>query len=221
MSMKRDLSTALTFNASSWIDGSEFNFGQRSVQSFERGAVYMVNNHPSFNDPGSTPLRSSNFDLLFLLSTQEAIHRLLNSYKDEGEEKSVSYSWLKKFYIESLDTYFDGNQSFGRADDFIDDLLICPPALKTIGGKLGFIDPLAIAEDIIDFRGIVAKEWQGAMKNVSEDHESISKQIFVRQMSNWGQPISKITKDQEKSDALDASTSEVSNSIIFEGGEFE
>lgn len=115
----------------------DFNFGQRTKHTFDREAVYFLNNHPSFNDNDASPLRASSFDLLFLLSMQEAIHRILTSYRDAGEEKEVSFEWLKGFYTEGLPKYFDGNQSFGRADDFIDDLLNTPPALKTFGDKMG------------------------------------------------------------------------------------
>ncbi len=115
----------------------DFNFGQRTNQSFDRDAVYYITNHPSFNDNDASPLRASSFDLLFLLSTQEAIHRILKTYAEAGEEKDVSFAWLKSYYIDGLATYFDGNQSFGRADDFMDDLLNTPPALKTIGNKVG------------------------------------------------------------------------------------
>ena len=114
----------------------DFKFGQRTDQIFERDAVYLINNHPAFGS-GGTNLRASSFDLLFLLSLQESIHRILTSYREEGEGKEVSYAWLKKFYNESLEKYFDGNQSFGRADDFMDDLLSTPPALKTIGNAVG------------------------------------------------------------------------------------
>ena len=116
---------------------ADFNFGQRTLQSFDRAAIYYINNHPNFNDMDASPLRSSSFDLLFLLSMQEAIHRVLKSYKEAGEEKEVSFAWLKTLYNESLDKYFDGNQSFGRSDDFLDDLLSKSPALKTIGNKIG------------------------------------------------------------------------------------
>jgi hypothetical protein len=114
-----------------------FNFGQRTVQSFYRAAVYYITNHPNFNDMEATPLRASSFDLLFLLSMQEAIHRILKKYRRAGEEKEVAFAWLNEFYNESLDNYFDGNQSFGRSDDFLDDLLSKPAALKTVGGKIG------------------------------------------------------------------------------------
>jgi hypothetical protein len=116
---------------------SDVNFGQRTVQSFERDAIYFINNHPSFNDMDATPLRASSFDLLFLLSMQEAIHRLLETYFEAGKDKEISFAWLKHFYNSGLEKYFDGNQSFGRADDFMDDLLNTPPALRTMGDKVG------------------------------------------------------------------------------------
>jgi len=115
----------------------DFNFGQRSIQSFDRNAVYLINNHPSFNDMEASPLRASSFDLLFLLSMQESIHRVIASYSEAGEEKEVSFEWLRDFYNKGLEKYFDGNQSYGRADDFMDDLLNTLPALKTIGDKVG------------------------------------------------------------------------------------
>jgi hypothetical protein len=54
---------------------------------------------------------------------------------------------------------------------------------------LGFIDPLAIAEDIIDVRERVANEWKELMENVAEDHAHIRTEVFKRQMLKWGQTI--------------------------------
>jgi hypothetical protein len=175
----------------------DFNFGQRTVQKFERHTVYLLNNHQSFNDMYSSPLRASNFDLLLLLTTQESIHRVLNSYKKSGENKEVSFAWLKEFYTKKIKDYFDGDQSFGRADDFMDELLGTGPLLKSLpGGKMGFIDPLAIAEDIIDQREVIAKEWKEVMTNVSTEHQIIRQEIWIRQMARWGQPISSNSKNQ-------------------------
>lgn len=208
----------------------DFNFGQRTVQSFERDAIYFINNHPSFNDMDATPLRTSSFDLLFLLSMQEAIHRLLESYHEAGEEKEVSFAWLKQFYNSGLEKYFDGNQSFGRADDFMDDLLNTPPALKKIGDKLGFIDPLAIAEDIISEREEVALEWKDLMAKVELDHADLRTEIFRRQMAKWGQkvdpPKSKTTEQNEetstkKDEVVKMSEPSISSSIIIQAGDFE
>ena len=168
----------------------DFNFGQRTIQLFDRAAVYMINNHPNFNDPGSTLLRSTSFDLLFLLSTQEAIHRILKSYqKERGKEKEVTFAWLLEYYRNSLDKYFDGNQSFGRADDFFDDLLLTPPSLKTVNGKIELIDPLLIAEEISKVREKVAEEWKEVLSTASEDHESLRQAVFLKQMSKWGHKV--------------------------------
>ena len=178
----------------------DFNFGQRTTQTFERGAVYMINNHPNFNNPESTLLRSTSFDLLFLLSTQESIHRVLKSYKKAGEEKEVSFSWLLEYYNNSLDKYFDGNQSFGRADDFLDDLLLTPPSLKTIDNNIGFIDPLMIAEEIIKVREEVAKEWKNLMTLVPHDQEKIRQAVFVKLMAKWGNPVVETASESKKED---------------------
>lgn len=178
------------------------DFGQRTIQKFDRYTVYLLNNHPSFNDMYSSPLRSSNFDLLLLLSTQESIHRVLKKYKQSADNKELSFVWLKEFYTTKLPDYFDGDQSFGRADDFMDELLGATPVLKSLpGGKMGFIDPLAIAEDIIDHRDTVAREWKSLMLNVSTDHEVIRKDIWIRQMKNWGQPINSSLNVSEESRA--------------------
>jgi hypothetical protein len=199
----------------------DFNFGQRTVQTFERASVYLLNNHPNFNDPGSSLLRSTSFDFLFLLSTQESIHRLLKSYKMAGEEKEVSFAWLLEFYTNSLDKYFDGNQSFGRADDFLDDLLMTPPSLKTIDDNMGFIDPLLIVEDIISVREEVALEWKNLVSLVPHEHEKLRQAIFVKQMEKWGHTVEEI-KDAEESVILEEVLEEVTADADFSfEGEFE
>lgn len=189
----------------------DFNFGQRTVQMFDRAAIYMLNNHPNFNNPESTLLRSTSFDLLFLLSTQEAIHRVLKSYNDEGEEKEVSFSWLLEYYNNNLENYFDGNQSFGRADDFLDELLATPPSLKTIDESVGLIDPLSIAEEIIEAREEVAFEWKALISTASKDHEMLRQKVFLKQMEKWGHKVEDsvsvqdddTTQDEEEDDAVE------------------
>ncbi len=196
----------------------DFNFGQRTIQMFERASIYMLNNHPNFNDPGSTQLRSTSFDLLFLLSTQESIHRLLKSYKKAGEEKEVSFNWLLEYYTKSLEKYFDGNQSFGRADDFLDDLLLTPPSLKTIDGNMGFIDPLLIVEDIIRVREEVASEWKDLVSLAPLEHEGLRQAIFVKQMSKWGQPVEQSKPEAETEESIVENNMSVEVSVE---GEFE
>lgn len=61
--------------------------------AFEREEIYMLNVHPDMNDPTSTRLRSSNFDLLILLTTQESIHRVLKKYT-VADKKTGAFKWL-------------------------------------------------------------------------------------------------------------------------------
>ena len=167
------------------LDGIYKREQSRENQAFERGSVYLLNNHLSFSDVASSPLRSTNFDLLFLLATQESIHRVLVSYSKAGDEKKVPFVWLIDHYKSSLDTFFLGNQRFGRADDFLDDLLLTPPSLKKgEDGKVDIIDTKAIVEDIINSVGEVAMEWREQMLLIPEKQEDFRKQLFVRQMAN-------------------------------------
>jgi hypothetical protein len=188
-------------------DTSSANFGWQTDknQSFERGAIYMVVNHPNFNDMDASPLRASNFDLLFLLSTQESIHRLLEEY--DREDNDVALEWLLDFYDESIPKYFDGNQRYGRADDFLDDLLRKGPTLKTTeDGNIDIIDPLAIAEDLIRTRGIVAEEWKVMMSCVPEDHTDIRRTIFIKQMAKWGQHV-EVPREEKKEEIIETAMS--------------
>jgi len=170
----------------------EKSYHDTSNQSFERTAIYMLNNHPAFDDIESSALRKSNFDLLFLLSTQEAVHRTLKTYMKIGEKQKTSFLWLRNFYTSRLEKYFDGNQRYGSSDDFLDDLLRSPPTVQTISeGVPGFVDPMLITEDIINARIQVVAEWKRLLDTVQDEHKGIKNQIFVKQMNRWGQRIDK------------------------------
>jgi len=177
------------------------SFGGRSekTHAFDRTEVFMLNNHGAFQDMASSPLRTSNFDLLFVLTTQEGIHRTLKSYKKSGKDMEIPFNWLRDFYTMNLEKYFDGNRGFGNADDFLDDLLVTPPSLKTTSdGKFGLVDPLAIAEDIIRIRGEIALEWKNIMLEVTKEHELLRSEIFIRQMEKWGQRLETKVEDNSK-----------------------
>ena len=159
-------------------------------QTFERSAIYMLNNHAAFDDMESSPLRKSNFDLLFLLSTQEAVHRTLKAYMKKGEKLKTHFLWLRNFYTSRLEKYFDGNQRFGSSDDFLDDLLLTPPAIQSVSeGVYGLVDPMLITEDIINARVQVLVEWKCILDSVSNEHKDLKRQIFIKQMDKWGQRL--------------------------------
>jgi len=160
--------------------------------TFERESISLLNHHEPFNDIESSPLRRTSFDLLFLLLTQESIHRVLLSYSKAGKEKHVDFIWLIDYYKSSLEKYFEGNQRFGRADDFLDDLLLTPSCLKELeDGKIDFVDTKAIAEDIISYRSKVVSEWKTEMFKVPENHTELKENLHVRQMERWVKPVGK------------------------------
>lgn len=139
--------------------------------AFERISVNILSNTTEFQGYSSSPLRKGNFDLLYSLCTHASTHKLLRELRDNSWDE-VTYEWFKKFYTERVSEYFDGDQSFGRADDFIDALLRTPPSFIELPGEStpGFIDPMALAERIISIRSDIAEEWKFLMREVKDDH---------------------------------------------------
>jgi hypothetical protein len=143
-------------------------------------------------DRDSSPLRKSNFDLMILLLTQESIHRVLRAYAKAGEEREVSFVWLRDYYMSRVGKYFDGHQQeFGRADDFLEELLLTSPTVKRLDSKsgrggrqenLGLVDPLRIAEDIIRTRTEVGQEWKEIVTGVPREHTELRKMLLALQM---------------------------------------
>ena len=150
----------------------------KSFKAYDRSAMLILGNNIIQDGRASSSFRKGNFDLLGLLATQESIHRVLRKYTEEATtsgELNVSFEWLKQFYVSRVPTHFDGNQEYGRADDFLEELLITAPSLKITDGKLlGFIDPMRMAEDIIATRSQVAHDWRDSIKNVpTTDHAEL------------------------------------------------
>ena len=163
-----------------------------SKNAFDRyNAMVLLSNSISSDTFKSSPLRKGNFDLMLLLSTQESVHRVLKSYAMAGDEREVSFAWLKEFYLERVDQYFDGHQQqHGRADDFLEELLLTPPMLKTLDDNsnrkemVGLVDPLRMAEDIIRIRSDVGREWKDIVANVPQEHMALRRMLLARQMGN-------------------------------------
>jgi hypothetical protein len=167
--------------------------------AYDRIAMEFLNNKMLSDDEmGSSPQRKGNFDLLTLLATQEAVHRVLRGYQDDpSHEREVSLTWLREFYIPRIPIYFDGDGKYSRADDFLQELLLTPPMTKRIVDDddeksstsskriaMALIDPLRIAEDILQQRSLVAKEWKEIMQHqVPSDHMKLQREILTVRMS--------------------------------------
>ncbi len=156
--------------------------------AYTRDAMFMLSNTMASHSQRSSPFRCGNFDLMVLLSTQESIHRVLRDYRKAGPEREVSYAWFSEFYTSRVADYFDGQQSYGRADDFLEELLLTPPAFKTEANVVALIDPLRITEDIIRTRSLVAEEWKELMVNVGRDHMELRKALLARQINTGIDP---------------------------------
>ena len=172
-------------------DGSSSSVGSSSQpqsSSFERIANTIFNNQQGFaSSISSNPIRKGSFDLLYNLCTQRSIHRVLKSYQKEHTKNSdMLFHWFLEYYTMRVGNYFDGDVTYGRADDFIDELLHCSPTLVR-GNSLNIIDPFKIAEDIITTRNVVIQEWKTIMENVPNDHTIYIRPILLeKQMSIWG-----------------------------------
>lgn len=110
--------------------------------------------------------------MLYSLSTHAAAHDLLRQLRDDSQGDVATYEWFKNFYTERVSEYFDGDQAFGRADDFIDALLRTPPSFVELYDtrKPDLVEPLHLAERIISIRSEICDEWKHVMREVKADH---------------------------------------------------
>ena len=173
-------------------------------KAYDRGAMMVLGNHiVSDGGTASSPYRKSSFDLLGLLATQESVHRVLHEYREE--ERGLSFVWLRDFYVARLASHFDGAQPYGRADDFLGELLLQAPSMKQLddesssagGDVIGLIDPHRIAEDIITMRSVVAQEWRDTITEVLQtDHAELRKSILTVQMDRRLDETSQYVEEQ-------------------------
>ena len=160
--------------------------------SFDRISVEILSNFTEYqlgtsSSSESSTFRQGNFDLLYSLCTQAAAHRLLRELQSHTTYQMLSpiysehtYQWFKQFYTDNVPQYFDGDQKFGRADEFLDVLLSTSPLFVELdhGKGTGLIDPLQITERLLAIRGEITIEWKAMMNEVTEDHSSINEEVF-------------------------------------------
>eukprot|EP00551_Chaetoceros_affinis_P005429 CAMPEP_0203666734 /NCGR_PEP_ID=MMETSP0090-20130426/3733_1 /ASSEMBLY_ACC=CAM_ASM_001088 /TAXON_ID=426623 /ORGANISM="Chaetoceros affinis, Strain CCMP159" /LENGTH=391 /DNA_ID=CAMNT_0050530711 /DNA_START=46 /DNA_END=1221 /DNA_ORIENTATION=- len=175
------------------VGGSTTKAFDRMAYTILMDKIAMDNALDKFN---SSPFRKGSFDLLQLLSLQEAIHRTLREYMSLGESKEVSFQFLRDFYINRLSSHFDGYQQYGRADDFLEELLLTMPSVKTLDGHMEFTDPVSIAKDIIDERSEVLLNWKDEMIRVPDDHISLRKVMWTKQMTSMGEMGGEVSSPQ-------------------------
>ena len=169
--------------------------GNDSVRP-ERQNLLFLEWMPFYGDDAKpSPLRKGNFDLLCLLTLQEAIHRVLNNNNNNNEEHRndggaaavATNAYLTTFYEDRLESHFTGNQRYGRADDFLEDLIATAPRLITVNKNRGasttaLIDPIGIAEMILQERAAVANEWKEAARISPAEHLEVRRMMLDKMM---------------------------------------
>ena len=188
-------------------------------KAYDRIAMFMMTTSIDSNGLGSSSHREGNFDLLSLLSTQESIHRVLREYRESGEERKVSFEWLRDFYVKRVSDFFDGNQPYHRADDFLEELMLTAPSLKTVEDSVELIDPLRVAEDIIVARSKVISEWRDIASTIPEEHINLRKRYLTHRMK--GGVEENKTKDNSKPSSNTAKKQEETADTQQSNGEFE
>lgn len=156
---------------------------------FERNAMIILENNMAMAEFASSPIRKGTFDLLLLLSLHESIHRVLRYYQDIGQDREVSFEWLSEYFTDRVEDFFDGYQHYGRADDFIEELLMTAPTVRNTVEGTALVDPQKVASDIIKMRSEVLLDWIDVMKNAPEDHESLKQIVLFQQTKGWAADI--------------------------------
>jgi hypothetical protein len=180
------------------------------IFAYDRNGQYFLRNTMAVNDRASSMLRQGNFDLLALLATQESVHRVLRDYVDAGEELEASFEWFRGFYVERVAKFFDGDKEHGSSDDFLEELLLASPAVVAgKNGKMGLVDPLRIAEDILATRSNVAVEWRKIAMDTKDEHVTVRKELLEKQMAKWGQrPVTKPAESEKTPEIVAAALDE-------------
>jgi len=161
-------------------------------------------------DHKPSPLRRSNFDLLVLLATEEAIHRVLNRWefkRSEGDligAEEASHSFLEEFYQERQHFFHGPLLSFGKADDLLEELLDSALLFKPEGAV---VHPTKIAELVLKERERVALDWMEIAKEAPMHHMRIQK---LR--------LEKIMSPNAQSSSLDNDTANAANAAVESNG---
>jgi len=164
---------------------------QGQQRTFERIAATLLDENSRFAEVLSSPFRRSNFDLMYNLSIQASVHRILRKQRSGGDEHTPSFIFLREFYTERAQDMFDGVQPFGRADDFMDELLQTSPSVT----EQGLVDPVGVAEEIIKMRKEVARDWKALMMRVPEDHTGIRQSLFSNQIRSTSSYQADLSED--------------------------
>jgi hypothetical protein len=159
-----------------------------SLRSFRENLLFLEINvdNPEL-DHKPSPLRRGNFDLLVLLATEEAIHRVLNRWEerrlegDLNESESASQRFLEEFYQDRQDFFHGPLPGYGKADGVLEELLGSDLRFKNDSSYV--IHPTKIAELVLKERERVALDWMAIAEEAPVHHMKIQKLRLDKMMT--------------------------------------
>ena len=163
-----------------------------------------------------SPLRKGNFDLLLLFITQESIHRILNQNTYSTRERRQSLNdkdddsfmlsqaeeqLLSNFYLHRLVTHFTGQQRYGRANQFLQELLllvVVNDVSASDDATVALVSAQRIVEHILHIRQQVAMEYSQYAADVPNLHIPIKKiqlNLLMQSYNSKDSPTSQSTNN--------------------------
>jgi len=119
---------------------------------------------------GSTPLRYANYDLLKNAVTDVALRRLLLELEGEPTARNQA-AWLRDFRSAETRALYKPDAGWNVARAVLLTMMDKPISLsKSLGGNPVFIDPLALAERLMELRAAIALEWRALLSEIPNDH---------------------------------------------------
>ena len=171
LSVREQIAREFATDLDAIIEMSETMTNRYSDGKLEKPNLFFLESSVH-EDYTPSPLRKGNFDLLLTLTTQEAVHRILNSECPGPGKATVAF--LYDFYLQRIETHFTGSNWYGRAEDFLEQLLQTPPSsIQIQDDGVSLIDPMHLAELILTQREHVAEEWLELALDVGQSHTEI------------------------------------------------
>ena len=153
-------------------DVSQAEEGGKDVTFLRMGTAPLVMVMPE----GSTPLRTGTFDLLTTLTTHTACLALLAELRGKGEASAKDYLFLMQFYEARLG-FFEGEQNYGRGEDFLEELMLQPTTVS--------LAPLELARRLLDIRSDFCDEWKDDLLSVElSQHSEVRKKLLDKRMKD-------------------------------------
>jgi len=129
---------------------------------------------PGSPDGEDTPLRAASYDLLKTAATRCAVRRLYREL-DKDSLQRHSAEWLQIF-LASRDYPLSGEVDWHAARHFLLALMEQPVSVSaSLGGNLRYLDPVDLAERVMDLRVEIGEEWAEILAEVPDGHLRVNR----------------------------------------------